>query len=320
MKRIPLIILIPTVLGLIIGAFYFVSDNKEGFDIANPYLIGTLIISTLLLFIIDALDRVIENYKISILPEEERVKALKEKEKSYFQTLYESAFQKQSEKEEKELVIDHGFDGITELDNSLPKWWLGILYVTMIYAAIYSVFVLATDFADPPVEYDTAVADFEKNYVPPTYDQFIGETVLDEGKIPAGQAIFDANCVSCHMQGGAGAAGPNLTDDFWKNQLTDDLYTNIASVIWKGVDGTAMVAWGEDQKLSPEEIEQVSAYVQSLRGVKPPGKPKQPEGNLAPWADASAQPAPTAVQAETESESTPESTEQVVQTSDQPAA
>lgn len=286
MKRIPLYILIPIVLGLIIGAFYFVSDNKEQFDLTNTYLIGTLVIATLLLFIIDALDRVIENYKISILPEEEKIKALKSKDQSFFQSLYESAFQKQSEKEEQDIIIDHGFDGITELDNNLPKWWLGILYVTMIYAAIYSVFVLFTDFANPPVEYEVAVADFEKNYVPPTYDQFIAETVLDEGKIAAGQVLFEGNCVSCHMKGGAGAAGPNLTDDYWKNQMTDDLYTNIASVIWKGVDGTAMVAWGEDQKLSPEEIEQVSAYVQSLRGIKPPSKPKSPEGTLAPWADA----------------------------------
>ncbi|MFV0238416.1 MAG: cbb3-type cytochrome c oxidase N-terminal domain-containing protein [Flavobacteriales bacterium] len=285
MKRIPLYILIPIVLGLIIGAFYFVSDNKEEFDLANVYLIGTLVIATLLLFVIDALDRLIENYKISILPEEEKINALKSRNKSFFQSLYESAFQKQSEQEEKDLVIDHGFDGITELDNNLPKWWLGILYVTMVYAAIYSVFVLFTDFANPPVEYEVAVAKFEKNYVPPTYDQFIAETTLDEGKIPAGKALFESNCVSCHMKGGAGAAGPNLTDDFWKSQFTDDLYSNIASVVWKGVEGTAMVPWGEDQKLSPEEIEQVSAYVQSLRGVKPPTKPKSPEGTLASWAE-----------------------------------
>ncbi len=287
MKRIPLFILIPTVLGTIIGTFYFVSDNKEEFDIANTYLIGTLVISTLLLIIIDALERVIENYRVSVLPEEEKKKALEEKEKSYFQSLYESAFQKQSEKEEKDLIIDHGFDGIVELDNNLPKWWLGIMYVSMIYAVIYGIFVIATDFADPVVEYETAVADFEKNYVPPTYDQFIAESVLDEGKIPAGQALYDSKCATCHLKGGGGAAGPNLTDDFWKSQFTDDLYSNIATVIWKGVEGSAMVAFGENGELSPEEIEQVSAYVQSLRGVKPPTQPKSPEGTLAPWADGS---------------------------------
>ncbi len=300
MKRIPLFILIPTVLGTIIGTFYFVSDNKEEFDIANTYLIGTLVISTLLLIIIDALERVIENYRISVLPEEEKKKALKEKEKSYFQSLYESAFQKQSEKEEKDLIIDHGFDGIVELDNNLPKWWLGIMYVSMIYAVIYGIFVITTDFADPIVEYETAVADFEKDYVPPTYDQFITESVLDEGKIPAGQVLYDSKCATCHLKGGGGAAGPNLTDDFWKSQFTDDLYSNIATVVWKGVEGSAMVAFGENGELSPEEIEQVSAYVQSLRGVKPPTQPKSPEGTLAPWADESASSETT--EAETTSE------------------
>ncbi|MFV0530542.1 MAG: cbb3-type cytochrome c oxidase N-terminal domain-containing protein [Flavobacteriales bacterium] len=287
MKRIPLFILIPIVLGLIIGTFYFVSDSKEEFDITNTYVLGTLIIATLLLFIIDALDRVIENYKISILPEEEKKKALKEKDKSFFQSIYDSAFRKQSEKEERELVIDHGFDGITELDNNLPNWWLGIFYATIIYAVIYSVFVLSSDWANPPVEYETAVADFEKNYVPPTYDQFIAETTLNEGKIPAGQVLYEGKCVTCHATGGAGGAGPNLTDDYWKNQMTDDLYTNIVATVWKGVDGSAMVAFGENGDLSTEEIEQVAAYIQSLRGVKPPGNPKAPEGTLAPWVDGS---------------------------------
>jgi len=289
MKRVPLFIKIPVTLGLIIQVFYFMSNDKAHFNLMDPYLIGVLIISAILVMIIDALDRVIENYRISILPEEEKAEAIKANQKSFFQALYESAFQKQSEKEEQELIIDHGFDGITELDNSLPKWWLGILYITIICAVIYGTFVATTDYADPEVEYTTSIADFEKNYVPPTYEQFIANATLDEGKIPAGKAIFESNCVVCHQKGGAGAAGPNLTDDYWKNQLTDDLYTNIASVVWKGVDGAAMQAWGEDQKLSPEEVEEVAAYVQSLRGTKPPVKSKAREGTLAPWADKSGQ-------------------------------
>ncbi len=285
MKRIPLYIIIPIVLGLIIGAFYLISDDKENFDFINIYLIGTLVISTVLLMIIDALDRVIENYKISLLSGEEKAEAIREKNKPFHIGVYESAFAKQSDKEETELIIDHGFDGITELDNSLPKWWLALFYFGIVNCFIYMATVYYTDFADPEVEYYASVEEFEKSYVPPTYEQFIGETVLDEGKIDAGKALFEGNCVSCHQKGGAGAAGPNLTDDYWKNQLTDDLYTNVASVVWKGVEGSAMVAWGEDGKLSPEDIEQVAAYVQSLRGVKPPGNPKPKEGTLAPWSD-----------------------------------
>lgn len=289
MKRIPLIILIPIVLLTILCAFFFGSDAKFGIEFfKDPFLIGIMVVSVILLFIYEALDRAIEIYRISTLSEEEKAKALEENKKTFWESIKESAFQKQSEKEEKDLIIDHGFDGITELDNSLPKWWLSLFYITILYAGVYLVAATTSSFSDPKAEYQAEVEYANAHKVKPTFEMVITEAKYDPGMVAAGEKLFEANCVSCHLKGGAGSSGPNLTDEFWKNQRQKDIYQNIVDVVWNGGSpGTAMVKWGDEEKLTQEEVYQVAAYVQSLRGTKP-AKPKAAEGTLAPWSSKTA--------------------------------
>jgi cytochrome c oxidase cbb3-type subunit 3 len=105
---------------------------------------------------------------------------------------------------------------------------------------------------------------------------------VDESNVPmanadgikAGQVMFEANCVACHLKGGAGSVGPNLTDDYWihKGSLTD-IYTSIKN----GWPDKGMQAW--NTKFNPKEISQLASYIKSLKGTNPPGA-KLPQGEM----------------------------------------
>jgi cytochrome c oxidase cbb3-type subunit 3 len=97
--------------------------------------------------------------------------------------------------------------------------------------------------------------------------------------VGVGQAIYKANCVSCHGAEGGGNVGPNLCDENYKHikQLTD-----IVKVINEGVAGGAMPAWAKRLSHKNDAI-LVSVYVASLRGSKP-AKAKAPDGSpIAAW-------------------------------------
>src|SRR5690606_39796376 len=96
----------------------------------------------------------VENTKFKTLTEEEKLAYIESKKVPYYKSLYDSAFKKQSATEEKDILIDHGFDGIMELDNQLPKWWLGLFYFGVAYCVVYLLAYSFTDFAHPLPEYE----------------------------------------------------------------------------------------------------------------------------------------------------------------------
>ena len=98
--------------------------------------------------------------------------------------------------------------------------------------------------------------------------------MADANGIKAGMEMFDANCVACHMKGGAGNVGPNLTDDYWlhKGSLND-----IYKTIKMGYPDKGMQSWSS--KFSDKEISLLASYVKSLRGTNPPNA-KLPQGDL----------------------------------------
>ena len=146
----------------------------------------------------------IENEKFKSLTDTEKAAFIESKNSPYFKSLYESAFKKQTATAEKDLLIDHGFDGIMELDNQLPKWWLGLFWGGIAYCAIYMVSYWLTDFAHQGKEYDeeykaqtASIAEYVKNTPPPT----IENAAYSPDNIAAGKEVFKTNCVSCHGDG-----------------------------------------------------------------------------------------------------------------------
>jgi cytochrome c oxidase cbb3-type subunit 3 len=185
----------------------------------------------------------------------------------------------------KEASLGHSYDGIQEYDNPLPGWWKNLFWVTIILSPIYIMYFHSgspgRSIADQYVE--AVNENTRKQYAEIgdlTGDEATMVKYLGESKwVGVGEAIFKANCVSCHGADGGGNVGPNLCDENFKHikQLPD-----ILKVINEGVAGGAMPAWGK-RFSHPNDSILVSVYVASLRGKKPVS-PKAPDGSpIPPW-------------------------------------
>lgn len=181
---------------------------------------------------------------------------------------------------EADILLDHDFDGIRELDNKIPPWFSWLFYVTIAFAVIYLLdyhVFNASPLQDEEYQIQVKEADLQREALIKS-GAFINEesvTLLtDQPSIDAGKQIFTTNCIACHAQDGGGLVGPNLTDDYW---LHGGGIKNIFKTIKYGVTAKGMIAW--QSQLSPKQIQEVASYVISLHGTKPVS-PKQPEGTI----------------------------------------
>lgn len=186
--------------------------------------------------------------------------------------------------EEGEIVLDHNYDGIRELDNKLPPWWVYGFYATIIFAFVYMARYHIFDGINQDEEYEIAIAQAKieiEEYKKTAKDLVDFNTVqflTDAGDLKAGQTIFEGNCVACHKASGGGGIGPNLTDDHWI--LGGGIKNVFKTISEGGRAGKGMIAWKSD--LSPAEMAQVASYILSLHGTNP-ADAKEPEGEL--WMD-----------------------------------
>ncbi|MDB5005537.1 MAG: cytochrome [Mucilaginibacter sp.] len=181
--------------------------------------------------------------------------------------------------EEKDMIMEHEYDGIQELDNPTPAWFMYLFYGTIIfgigYLLNYHVFHTGQlQYA----EYKTEVAQADiakKAFLSKSanrVDENTVKLVSDPAVISAGQGIFKTNCVACHGDNAQGMVGPNLTDDFW---LHGSKINDLFKTIKYGVAAKGMPTW--EKILSPKQIADVANYVKSLHGTNPAGA-KEPQG------------------------------------------
>jgi cytochrome c oxidase cbb3-type subunit 3 len=175
------------------------------------------------------------------------------------------------------LLLDHNYDGIQELDNNLPRWWVWLFYITIIFAALYLLYFHVLHLGDlQAAEYDkemkignalkgAAMTKFESGI--PALTPSTDPAVLDDGR-----QIFAKFCAPCHRADGGGLVGPNLTDNYWIHGST---FADNVTVIWNGVPAKGMITW--KTILKPDEIYAVASYIYTLRGAKlaTPGKPPE---------------------------------------------
>lgn len=210
--------------------------------------------------------------------------AKQEKWKNWFKKFYDKLLDKKPLEKEEEIVLDHNYDGIKELDNNLPPWWLYGFYASIVFAGIYMARYHIFDGSSQREEYLTeiteareAVEEYKKN-ANGLIDANTVELLTGEEDINRGKATFEANCVACHKIDAGGGIGPNLVDSYW---ILGGGIKNVFNTISEGGrTGKGMIAWKTD--LKPEEIAQVASYVLSLHGSTP-ADPKEPEGEF--WID-----------------------------------
>lgn len=174
---------------------------------------------------------------------------------------------------ERDVLLDHNYDGIMELDNQLPPWWKYGFYVTIVIAFVYLInyHVLGTgklQVAEYNAEMALAKAEKETRMKNSAENITEASVVLlkETAALAEGATIFKNNCVACHGDKAQGIAGPNLTDEFW---IHGGGIKNVFHTITEGVPGKVMISWKE--KLTPLQIEKVASYVLSLYGTNPPG-------------------------------------------------
>lgn len=172
--------------------------------------------------------------------------------------------------EEADVLLDHDYDGIRELDNALPPWWKYGFYITIGVAFIYLLnFHVMGNGLNPTQEYN---AEMDKAKIEKEAYEATNKDRIDENHVPmanadginAGKALFEANCAACHLKDGGGNVGPNLTDDYWlhKGSLNDIYHT-----IKNGYPDKGMQSWSGT--FSEKEMSYLASFIKSLRGTKP---------------------------------------------------
>ena len=189
---------------------------------------------------------------------------------------------------EHELLLDHEYDGIRELDSKIPPWFLWLFYLTIAFSIFYMLDYHVFN-SSPLQEEEYAIqvqqAEVERAALMNS-GAFLNEesvTLLtDPAAIDAGKQIYTANCVACHSADGGGLVGPNLTDDNW---IHGGGIKNVFKVIKYGVVAKGMISW--QSQLSPKQMQDVASYIISLHGTTP-ANPKQPEGPIWTESDSTA--------------------------------
>ena len=213
----------------------------------------------------------------------------KENQFKWFKEKYKASLGSKAVEEEHEIILDHNYDGIKELDNNLPPWWVYMFYATIVFAVIYLVRFEVFDDYDQEEEYQVAVAEAKaeieewKKTAKDLVDINTVTLLTDASDINAGKAIFTNNCIACHKADGGGGIGPNLTDQHWI--LGGGIKNVFKTISEGGRDGKGMISWKSE--LKPAEMAQVASFVLSLQGTTP-AEPKQAEGEI--WIDPDAAP------------------------------
>lgn len=180
----------------------------------------------------------------------------------------------------RDRLLEHSYDGIQEYDNPMPRWWLLTFAGTVVFSIIYLFNVGPVGSGKGRIaDYEADMAKFAAANPAPAGDvapERLLALAADTKALHEGQEVFTKNCAACHRPDAGGLIGPNLTDQYW---LHGGALTDIYRTVSNGVLEKGMPPWAKT--LKPKDLEQVVAYVASLKGTNPPN-PKAPQGVLTP--------------------------------------
>ena len=291
MKKIfPLYVRVPVIFFTVMMALeYFIDSGDRPAFIKFPVVSIFLFVFLFLLVAIEITSSAIDNVTYHLLTEEQKKQldeavAISIQDSVWYQKMMKLLTRSVPIENEGQLMLDHDYDGIKELDNTLPPWWVYLFYGTIIFAVIYLVRfeIMGADNQEMELKKEMAQAKVDiEEYLKSAPDLMNEESVTlltDASSLAEGKAIFVANCVACHRPDGGGQIGPNLTDEHWI--LGGGIKNIFHTLEHGGRDGKGMISW--KGTLKPKEMQKVSSYVLSLRGSNPK-EPKAPEGEI--WVD-----------------------------------
>ncbi|MFK7783111.1 cbb3-type cytochrome c oxidase N-terminal domain-containing protein [Psychroserpens sp.] len=287
---IPSWIRVPVVFFIIAGIVeYTIDSGEKPAFMEQPMVLLFLLLVLLIIIAIEAIVASIKNVLYQSLDAEAQARydaknVAQPKALRWINKIYSKLLGSKPIEEEHEIILDHNYDGIKELDNNLPPWWLYGFYASIIFGAIYLVrfHVLNGDNQYDELETDLAQAKIDIEEYKKTAKDLVDfntvELLADAGDLKAGQKIYEVNCVACHKADGGGGIGPNLTDKHWI--LGGGIKNVFKTISEGGRDGKGMIAW--KQSLKPSEMAQVASYVLQFEGTTP-AEPKAAEGDI--WVD-----------------------------------
>lgn len=264
------------------GFFEYIVDSGDQFAYEKYPMVqamfwGLILLAIFIEIIVSILDRRVYN---SLNEEaQQRFDALEDN--SYFGKLYAKLLDSKPIEDEDEIILDHNYDGIKELDNTLPPWWVYMFYLTIFFAVFYWTKYEILDGDSTTVEYEKEVAQAEldiaewKKTAKDLVDASTVTLLTETSDLEAGKEIYTTNCAVCHKADGGGGIGPNLTDDSWI--MGGGIKNTFTTISEGGRPGKGMVSWKND--LKPIEIAQVASYVLGFQGTTP-AAPKVAEGEV----------------------------------------
>ena len=286
-KLFPSYVRVPLIFAIVFGGMeYFIDSGDKPAFIEYPMVSVFLFVFLFLLVAIEIVVSAVDRVTYHLLTDEQR-KQLEEAQSVSFtdskfvQNLVSKLTRSKPIEQEGELMLDHDYDGIKELDNVLPPWWVNLFYATIIFGVIYLVRFHVMDAYTQAEEFEQEVqlanAELEKIKAnSPKEEITLDKVVLltDEASLAKGKEIFTNACAACHKADGGGIVGPNLTDEYWIN---GGGIKNVFKLISEGSkNNPSMVAW--NKTLESTDIQKVASYVLSLQGTKPAGaKPAEGE-------------------------------------------
>ena len=297
-KLIPSYVRVPLLFAVVFEALeYFINSGDRPAFIKFPMVALFLGVFLFLLIAIEIVIDAVDKVTYHLLTDEQKeqlanAQSVSFTESKWYQNIVSKLTRSKEIEREEDIMLDHDYDGIKELDNVLPPWWVYLFYGTIIFSVIYLVrFHVVGDYTQTEeFNKEIELAELEKSKLPKDASEEISyETVVavtDAESLAKGKEIFNNACAACHKADGGGLVGPNLTDKHWIN---GGGIKNIFKIISEGSkNNPSMVAWKSN--LSSKDIQSVSSYILTLAGTNPPDA-KAAEGEI--WTE-TAETAPAA--------------------------
>ncbi len=273
---------------------YFIDSGDRPAFLKYPLVSLFLFIFLFILIAIEIVTEAVDNITYQMMTPEQKKQLddatnLSLKDQQWYKNFIKRLTKSEPIENEASLLLHHDYDGIRELDNNLPPWWVYLFYGCIAFSAIYLIHYELMDGDSQETEFAKEMAqakiDVEayKKTAPDLMDENKVTLLTEAADLAKGKIIFETNCAACHRADGGGQIGPNLTDEHWI--LGGGIKNLFHTITNGGRDGKGMVAWGGT--LKPTEIQLVSSYVLSLKGSNPKDA-KAAEGDI--WMNPDATP------------------------------